>query len=74
MNKQKTSMKDINPLNLSTPNGFDAEFYKLLADPAIKTQIQAFNILNDIYTEATGSPRYSDYVSYRVTKNRRLRK
>jgi hypothetical protein len=64
---------NINPLNLITPEGFDAEYFKLLTHTDMSPK-QCFNHLNQIYQDATGTPRYTDFASYRVAKSKRYRK
>lgn len=58
---------------LISPEGFDAEFFKLMGKPTIPTQEYAFDILNEAYRERFGNYRYLSFDSYRVSRNKRIR-
>jgi hypothetical protein len=49
---------------LGTPEGFFQHYFKIL--PSSRTQIEAFNDVNDQYFEIFGDWRYSDYNSFRL--------
>jgi len=53
---------------------FDKEFYRVLSNPITRSQEHAFEILNDTFIAHFGANRYSSFDSYRVSRNRRIRK
>jgi len=58
---------------LGTPEGFFKYYFKIL--PSSRTQIEAFNEVNDQYLEIFGDLRYSDYNSFRHScKNYKTKK
>lgn len=52
------------------PKGFDRLFEREI--PHHPTYEEAFNALNDEYKGATGNNRYSNYDSYRKSRERRI--
>lgn len=53
---------------------FDKAFFHLINSGKFKTRIGAFNHLNDLYVEAYGKERYSDWNSWRVSRTNRLKR
>ena len=58
---------------ISTRDGFTRKFYQYLRESKI-TQQQAFDKLNEQYEQLFGKKRYSNFESYRKTRDYQLRK
>lgn len=65
-------MKNPVPAKLIKAQDFDREFTRLL-EVGECTHVEAFLQLNEIYRNAFGADRYSDYDSYRVARRRRIK-
>jgi hypothetical protein len=57
---------------LNTPVGFCQAYFNVLS--VARTNEEAFNAVNDQYLEYFGEEKYSSFDSFRVTKNRILKK
>jgi hypothetical protein len=68
------SEQAISPISLVNEVTFDQQFFHLLQSGRCATHEEAFDYLNKIYYDATGANRYSSYDSYRVCRNRRLKR
>ena len=68
------SGKQLEPhiLKLLTPEGFDERFYSLCQ--LYRTNELAYEALERQYESYFGKRRYSNYESYRKTKNKRVNK
>lgn len=59
-------------LYLTTTTGFDDAFFKNLA--SCKTQVEAYTLTEQEYHSYFGRNRYSSFESYRISRNKRIRK
>jgi hypothetical protein len=65
-------MIDIEIIALISPEGFERKFFKNCKDS--KTYIEAYEKTEKEYSEYFGRRRYSCYDSFRVSKNKRLKR
>jgi hypothetical protein len=63
---------DMKILALLSPEGFDKRFWEIASKE--KTYIQAYEELEKEYELHFGRRRYSDYNSFRICRNKRIRK
>lgn len=61
-----------NAVKLTIPREFDAEFYRRVK--ANKTQIQAYTEVEALYFQVFERFKYASFDSYRVARNKRLKK
>ena len=59
---------------LITAKGFDNAFTQLLNNPYYPTQEKAYEALEQIYIDAFGHRRYSNFDSYRNARTYRLKR
>tara|TARA_B100000927_G_C16319232_1_gene410678 strand:- start:131 stop:334 length:204 start_codon:yes stop_codon:yes gene_type:complete len=65
-------MKNTEIIALLNPDGFDKRFWKNTTK--YKTYKEAYEKLEEEYELHFGKRRYSDYNSFRVCRNRRIKK
>lgn len=63
---------NVKPQNLHNATSFDVELFRVIKQRQC-TQIEAFDLLNKLFTEAYNRPRYASYTSYLVTRAQRLK-
>ena len=61
-----------NILKLLTPKGFIEYYYKICLE--YNTNIEAYEATEKLYYKWFGKNRYSNYESFRIVKNRNLKK
>lgn len=58
--------------NINTPAGFDTEFWRQLAQH--KTHQAAYEATEEIHSMYWGRKKYSNFESYRISRDKRIRK
>lgn len=59
---------------IATPSGFINFYFDKLKDENLKTDIDCFNYVNDLYFSFFGTYKYADYNSFRKLKNKTFKK